>query len=652
MPKKHSWLTTRSGVFYVRAPVPKELVAIIGKREVGYSLRTKDKAEADRRLRDEQGKIEAQFDEARAKLAANEMPVVTLPEPRPTLLTSQINHLASQFTQKLIDDDQQFRADVTAKAEADPEGFNDGKYIEHPNTEWYLTFYEELTPTERLLCCYEAHHKRRLLEAERAGALGTLGRWEGIARELLDDQVTTSASQRQLARKLQEIEIEIFKSFVNKDNDRCAEIAARYQAEPELVPTPTMPHAAPAVPANPGPKLSTLIRDFSKACEDEDLAYKTILSNKTDLHEFIAICGDKGIRAYGHADGIKFKSTLQITPRQRQIDLTKGLNIAQSAERAEKEDPARKTIPRLHRDTINDKLGAIRKFFKWADAHHKDVTNPVEGLRIPVAKHAKARQPPKRLPLNDAELTKLFHGPVYTGCASLRKWKKSGTLVLRHSARFWVPLIGLFHGIRLGEIIQLGLADVKEKYGIRYFDISLLIVENDDETEDKSLKTLNSVREIPIHPMLFRLGFDDFLAWRRSTGKPRLFSDYGPSKTDGSWSKTFSGWFRDYRKFVGVERIVGGRNRVNFHSFRHNFEGVLRNASDVKKEFRDALQGHSEHGASRDYGERVGLKNLHEAIKAVAYPNLDLSHLVVDQPATAPPKRTQTDTVALPEPTA
>ena len=106
--------------------------------------------------------------------------------------------------------------------------------------------------------------------------------------------------------------------------------------------------------------------------------------------------------------------------------------------------------------------------------------------------------------------------------------------------------------------------------------------------------------------------------------------DYGPSKSDGSWSKNFSGWFNgQFRQHVGVNRVVHGQNRIHFHSFRHNFEDVVRNLPDVKQEVRDALQGHGENGVSAQYGTGVYRKTLNEAMQKVNYEDLDLSHLIL-----------------------
>jgi hypothetical protein len=105
------------------------------------------------------------------------------------------------------------------------------------------------------------------------------------------------------------------------------------------------------------------------------------------------------------------------------------------------------------------------------------------------------------------------------------------------------------------------------------------------------MKTTTSERQVPVHPFLFRCGLQELIDKRISAGEARLLLDHGPSKSDGSWSKNFSGWFNgQFRPHIGVERIVRGQNRVNFHSFRHNFEDVVRNLPDVKQEVRDALQ--------------------------------------------------------------
>jgi integrase len=219
---------------------------------------------------------------------------------------------------------------------------------------------------------------------------------------------------------------------------------------------------------------------------------------------------------------------------------------------------------------------------------------------------------------------------LFTGCVSRSSWKKPGDTILRDSARFWAPLIALFSGLQLGEIIQMRVADIKtDADGIRYFDISTLLAPDDVE-DAKSLKTTTSERQVPVHPFLFRCDLQDLVDKRINAREPLLLVDYGPSKSDGSWSKHFSGWFNgQFRPRIGVERVTQGQNRVNFHSFRRDFEDVVRNSPDIKQEVRDALQGHGENGVSAQYGTGVYRKTFNEAMKKVDYEDLNLSHLIL-----------------------
>ena len=247
-------------------------------------------------------------------------------------------------------------------------------------------------------------------------------------------------------------------------------------------------------------------------------------------------------------------------------------------------------------------------------------------LRIQRSKNK--RKGKKRHPWTIDELNRMFAAPIYAGCRSESHWKQPGNLRLRQSAKYWVPLIALFSGMRLGEIIQMQVSDVRCLDGIDYFDVTPLacIDAEDDEgeefgDEEKSLKTSSSRRCIPVHKTLIDIGFDDFLEFRRRSGTTRLFPEYEKAEDDGSWSKRFSKHFKRFRESIGVRR-----SGVKFHSFRHNVEDALRNA-DIRKEVRDAIQGHGENGVSREYGSGYYVKTLNDAVQTVRYDGLDLSRL-------------------------
>ena len=62
---RHPWLFNRNGRYYLRARVPADLVAVMGRREVKKSLKTSDLREARRRINVEAAELEAQFADAR-----------------------------------------------------------------------------------------------------------------------------------------------------------------------------------------------------------------------------------------------------------------------------------------------------------------------------------------------------------------------------------------------------------------------------------------------------------------------------------------------------------------------------------------------------------------------------------------------------------
>ncbi len=93
---------------------------------------------------------------------------------------------------------------------------------------------------------------------------------------------------------------------------------------------------------------------------------------------------------------------------------------------------------------------------------------------------------------------------------------------IKRATDYWLPLIALFTGARLGEICQLRVTDIRKEDGIYCIDI------NEDD-EDKSIKTKeSSVRLIPIHQVLLDLGLIEFVETLKQKSKINLFDiNYG-----------------------------------------------------------------------------------------------------------------------------
>lgn len=617
---KHPWLWERNGTFWLRAKVPADVADSYGKKIEAHTLGTRDRREADRLIHAAAKALSDKFDLHRQQQAG--VSAVSI-----ALNNATIKRLYDEHYQNVVDQDFAERAQVRNRVRDDPEGFYKGKYIELPENKQFLfeVFYD-LTTDQQLACCFETRTEHLHSSLDDALAAGNWKPYEAATKAALKRHgLKVSDSDRlRLTRKLMEAEAAALKDILKNDRRRYDEIVATHGGS---FVTGSAVQALHPTASDPGPMFEDVVADYLAEIDRSGAAKKTTSRERTDLNEFAEIVGSKPVRTYAKADGAKYKEALVACPARRNNKPFAGLPVTQAVALAEKADRGRTTIPRLNEITINDKLGVIAKFFKWANAHLDGVANPVDGMRI---KRRRGKQVRGRYPFTTDELAKIFNGPIYRGCKSPHRWKEAGDLIQRESARYWVPLIALYSGMRPGEIIQLRVADIrKHDNGIMYFAVTRDMAPDDTDGQ-KSTKTTTSERQIPVHQDLFDLGLADLIALRKRKGDLRLFTDYGQSPVDGSWSKTFSAWFTHYRRHVGVERVIDGKNRVDLYSFRHTFEDVVRDLPDVKQEVRDALQGHGEDGMGSRYGLGVKLERLDEAMKKITFDGLDLGHLVVE----------------------
>ena len=63
----------------------------------------------------------------------------------------------------------------------------------------------------------------------------------------------------------------------------------------------------------------------------------------------------------------------------------------------------------------------------------------------------------------------------------------------KQASHFWIPLIGLYTGMRLEEIAQIYVSDVRKAKGVWCIDVN-------EDKPDKHVKT--GARLVPLHPVL------------------------------------------------------------------------------------------------------------------------------------------------------
>jgi integrase len=566
---KHPRLVVRGSTFWHRASIPADIKDTYPKSEETFSLRTKEPHEAVIRVRRAAAEVDARFAAHRLQLTKDAS------APASELTKEQIAKIEELYFAHLLQEDEETRLEGFSEEDGPKPAVPTPTFEEHADAT------HDLGNDARYLL---ARGKGDVFFRSEAEEVLT---WDGLDVKLADQSPSWKLAQRAVQSATVRAQ---------------ASIAARNKGD--VVATPEaaapLPHEAMGLLASEVRKKWIAERSKSR------WVAKTRHEHEVWSQRFLDLVGDKPVGSYTKADGRLFKETLQQLPPNwtkhrdlRQLDIVKA--AAKSTEL--KLEP-------MSDKNLNKLMNFVSAMWMWAAKQYDEVrSSPFNGLKIEIKQRARD----ERDPFTTEQLRRIFNAPVYVGCHSSQRWKVPGDRVLSDSGQYWVPLISLFSGARLGEIVQLRLADVREEYGVLYFWL-------DDEEDDQRLKNENSRRSIPVHPELMKLGFGDLLTRRRASGATRLFADLKIGK-DGYYSSPFSKYFGRFLVSVGAKS-----KKTAFHSFRHSFEDACRDA-ELPVELTNALQGHGAEGMAGRYGRGYVLKKLDEALRRVSYLGLDLSHL-------------------------
>ncbi len=578
----HPRLYRRGSTYYHRAAVPKDIADSYGKVEETFSLRTKNRAEALVRVRIEAARIDRLFEGHRRALSRQQEKDAE--EPLEELTLIQIARAKQAYLHHLLDEDDEARL----------EGFEDPDdpdepiaYEPRPTFEEWQEVNQDMNEVNRTNL---ARGKRDEFFRSEADEVLT---WEGIDLKLAEG----SPSWPRLIRALQEASVEAHEA--TKDRDLGNPVAT--PPYPEVTPSGTDGGTA-------GPLLSEAETSWeaeksrgawSPKVRDDHLAW---------MAAFKEIAGDKALSQYNKDDARRFKSVLLKLPAnwKKKPDV-RNLSILEAAEKA-----AETGMPPMSSATLNKALRRVGAFWNWAEAHHDGIrTGLFKGLTIKETVSAREQ----RDPFSTEQLSKLLKSPLYTGCRSERFCAEPGDHSMRGTARYWLPLLGLFTGARLNELCQLNVKDVREEDGIMFLDIT-------DEAEDQKVKSASSRRRIPIHRQLVEFGFLEFVTKQRQADYDQLFPELKMDAA-GYRSGEFSKFFSRYLERIGVKT-----EKTSFHSFRHNFEDACRNGG-VLPHIMNAIQGHAETGMAGRYGDGAyALQVLEEAMAGVTYDGLKIEKSV------------------------
>jgi len=281
-----------------------------------------------------------------------------------------------------------------------------------------------------------------------------------------------------------------------------------------------------------------------------------------------------------------------------------GYTFAEAAKKGEEDGRSA-----LSGTTVNSYLHKMSTLFNFAVAEERMERNPAKSLALAGYDHTEE----DRNPFSEAQLQKIFAAPIFTGCENEgRGWSNVGPLRPK-GTKFWIPLIGLFHGMRLNEICQLRVDDFYNSDSIWLFDVRT--------TEDGNrVKSEAGRRKVPLHPQVEALGFVDFHAKAADSRDARLFPDLRQD-IRGYYSDGFQKWFARLLDKQGAREP-----KTSFHSFRHNWRDAMRDAAVPQERVR-LLGGWKRTEVDERYGSNLPVKALHSEMSKVAYPKLDLSKL-------------------------
>ena len=248
----------------------------------------------------------------------------------------------------------------------------------------------------------------------------------------------------------------------------------------------------------------------------------------------------------------------------------------------------------LKASTINNSyLVGLRTIFNFGVNNKLITHNPAEKVKVAYRKNSEQRQ----LPYSDDEVARLL-------------WLAKQQV---NPMRRWLPWLAALSGARIGELAQLWGSAIKIENGVHFMQIRAA-------PDGGSLKTLNSERQVPLHPALIKDGFLNFvktkgegpLFYQRGSGDPnKRHASKGVSNHVAAWIREQG--FRDPRKAPN-------------HALRHWWKSTAARIG-MQDSLADAIQGHAGRSVASIY-RHFDLKKLAEGVASIPVPGDKSNHQI------------------------
>ena len=476
-----SIIKNEHGVYHVRKKVPKALeeavaqVTCAAKSRVAWlkkTLGTKDLKKAKILAKP----VLMEFDRILAKAEALkvERPL------RTTLSDKEIDRIAEYHFAAALAEDEEMRREGTG---SEPLFQSVAKQLSDAGVEFTTQFHVGSVPefglSEREMQKYEADLEAYIALAEHALARGNVSAIREQMEELLFIFQLNLDPKSDAFRKLR-------MAVLRKDVEALRAIERRHKGEP--VETPKLA-TVDAEPAPNGETLGAALEGWKKSKNPRPYALREFTYA---INRFIELHGDMPVQAITRKTVREFREALQQMPLRRVGSLRRA-TLLELVEWSSKHPEAQK----VSAATVNKLLGAAQAVAVWARNNGlipDDVpwADPFSRMRLEEAE-------PGREPWEARELRVLFGSPVFT--EGVRPKAGGG------EAAFWLPLLGIFTGARLGELAPLTTADVVKDDATGILTISII----EDVETGKRLKTVVRAALFLFTLSLFAWGWFDFV---------------------------------------------------------------------------------------------------------------------------------------------
>ncbi|WP_162238141.1 site-specific integrase [Rhizobium sp. Leaf306] len=592
---------TRDGRYYVRRRVPAELRQAVGREFLITSLKTSDFKEASRKANHAIADHQKLLDEAGGRLHPQEN-------------SRNFDDLTAHELEKIVTD--WFSTNYRAAALA----FSGGDlYVPEPDEVELPGDLEhrrlELNRNVLILTLPNSPHHEQLLR----GAIEGLARANGIAIRRVKVgpmQVRSEITTDRAGWRYKLFFDLVRRGVVELMRQEIADLAVipMYIADPELhevIHSPTRRSKRTVT-------LAELIEEFKADPNRKDMRKKVDADYSLLFRVMDEVIGyDRRLRDIERDDCKAVRDLLLRLPANS-TKLYRGMSFAEAADRGSKD--GRKVLSPV---TVNSYVHKMSALFNYAVVEEGADKNPARKLGLEGHEHGEE----DRHPFAREQLEKIFSAPIYTGCQDdERNWAKVGKSKPKRT-KFWVPLIGLYQGMRLNEICQLRTEDIQSESGIYFFNIKPDIVFGKSKAAQgyddggRRTKTASARRRVPVHPTLQELGFSEFVAARREAGNERLFPDL-KKDSRGYFSDGFQKWFSRLLEKQGAKK-----EKTSFHSFRHNWADSMRLAG-VPQERRRLIGGWKKTATDEKYGSSLPITALYDEISKISYQDIKTTHLL------------------------